>query len=339
MDLDIQSGIRTALLFSIIGCILAVFIGIRSLQAGKKLVYFRKRQELISYGWRLLIIACLLGFLAYFLARFGEPAVYTFFKPSPTITLTPTMTITPTITLTQTQSPTPSITPTSEFPPTPQLPNEILGKFSALITPNPNAAFSRPLFSKTIDSNNQPVDPATEFSNPIGALFGSFSYDKMLAGSQWSSIWLRTQDNAVICFETYPWIGSTGGYGFTECVPSSDQWWPGYYEVQIFLGSTWMVRSGFSVIGEPPTPTFTLIPSRTSTLKHTTTSTRTPLPSKTPPFTPTFSLTPGPPSPLTSSPTTTPTRTPPLTDTRWPSPSPPSTLSPTSPRAITQKKN
>jgi hypothetical protein len=324
MNLDIQTGIRTALFISVIGFFLAIVIGYKSIRSGQKLLFFRKRQELISRGWRLFFIGLILAFFAFFLARFGEPAVYTIFKPSPSVTLTPTITTTSTITLTPTTTLTPTITPTSEFPPTPLLPDDIISQFTAQLTPNPDAAFSRPLFSKIIDNNYQPVDPATEFSNPIGKLFGAFSYDKMIAGSQWTAIWVRTQDNTVICFETYPWVGSTGGYGYTECAPSSDQWWPGYYDVQIYLGRIWMVRSGFTVIGEPPTPTVTHTVTPTTTLTGTATYTRTPLPSSTPRF-PTLSRTPTLSATASPSRTATSSRTPFMTDTRWPS----ETLTPT----------
>jgi len=48
-----------------------------------------------------------------------------------------------------------------------------------------------------------------------------------------------------ICSETKPWDGSTGGYGYTQCNPSSEQWQPGDYEVQLFVGLTWISSGSF----------------------------------------------------------------------------------------------
>jgi type VI secretion system secreted protein VgrG len=142
-------------------------------------------------------------------------------------------------------------------------------------------------------------------------------------------------DRQVICYETKPWTGSTGGYGYTDCFPISTAWQPGEYEVQIFVGDVWFVSDRFTVAGEPPTPTLTPVPSRTPTPTFTITPTSLPTgtPTITPTRTPTLTVTPSltrtitltPTPSRTPPPTSTlrPTRTPRATDTRWPSPTKP----------------
>jgi hypothetical protein len=282
MSLDIHTGVQTAFLLAVLGVILSLFLGIQSIRTGRHLLYFRKRRDLILRGWRLIFIALGLTMAAFLLGRFAEPTAYRIFPPSPTITLTPTMTLIPTITLTPTISLTPTITDTPSITSTPEVPEVIATLFSSSVTPNPKSVFSPLQFSKELGKDKLPINPATEFKNPVGKLIGSFSYDQMLQGSQWTTIWLRVVDQKIICYETNPWDGSTGGYGTTECEPSSDQWQAGEYEVQIFVGSQWIVSSRFIVTGEPPTPSLTPTPSRTPTSTFTPAPTRTPIPSLTP---------------------------------------------------------
>jgi hypothetical protein len=180
------------------------------------------------------------------------------------------------------------------------------------VTPNAAAIFSPLQFTQKIDKN-LPVNPAVTFANPVGKLFGTFSYDKMNNGAQWSALWYSLADHHLICSETKPWDGGTGGYGYTECDPSSEQWQPGDYEVQIFVGVNWESSGRFSVTGQPPPPTVTPTPSRT----HIPTTTLTPTRTKAPTLNPAYSLTPSPTrSPY---PTITSTRTPPPTSTQIPS--------------------
>jgi len=325
MNLDIHTAVLTAFLLAILGGLLGLVAGVRSIQAGRRLMYFRKRQEQIARGWRWIFTALGLGFIAFFLNRYAEPTAYLVFPPSPTITLTPTITITPTITLTSTISLTPTITNTPSVTNTPSLPADISKLFTAKVTPNPDSVFSKIRFALKVDKNNQPVDPATEFKNPLVELFGTFSYDKMLPGSQWTALWYRVSDNVLICYETKPWDGSTGGFGYTQCSPSSDEWLPGEYETQIYVGTTWIVSSRFTVIGEPIKPSITPTPTRTATVTGTATSTKTPTPTRTPSPTSGPSLTPtmSPTPTLSRTPIPTSTRRPTLTprptDTLWPS--------------------
>lgn len=335
MNLDIHTGVQTAFFLAIFGVALSLLLGVKSIRAGQRLQYFRKRRDLIVRGWKLIFTAVGLSLAALFLGRFAEPAAYQIFPPSPTVTQTATITLTPTISLTPTITSTPTITDTPSVTNTPSIPEEIAIQFTSVVTPNPDAIFSPIQFTKQLGEDQFPIETATEFQNPVGNLIGFFSYDKMLQGAQWTAVWLRLADGKMLCYESFPWEGSTGGYDTTECNPPSSEWQPGEYEVQIFVGSQWNVSSRFVVTGTPPTATVTPTPSRTPTATFTITSTRT-VTSTVTPKPPTLTPTPRPTGTATRTPlptatprptrtpaptsTKTPSRTPRITDTRWPTP-------------------
>ena len=326
MNLDIRTGVQTAFVLAILGVFLGLILGIRNIRSGQKLVYFQKRRKLILSGWRMILMAVVFGISAITLLRKAEPVAYRFFPPSPTITMTPTITITPSITLSPTITLTPSITFTPEFSPTPEIPLPIIIQFSGVITPNPDSAYSQLQFSRNIDANNIPVNPVLEFNNPIIKLFGTFSFNNLLDGVQWTTLWIRLNDNELICYETKPWDGGSGGYGYTDCQPSSDDWQPGEYEVQMFIGEEWKVSGRFTVAGNPAKPsntpsyTPTITPTRTITSTSTSTQTKTQTltitPTNTRTITPTRTITKTPPPTSTMRPTQ--TRRP--TDTKQPTP-------------------
>jgi hypothetical protein len=318
MGLDIKTAVQTAFLLALVGILLSSLIGIRAIQAGRKLQFFRKRRDLMVRGWRLIFMSVGLGVVALALNRFAEPAIYQVFPPSPTVTQTPTITMTPTITLTATVTMTPTITNTPSVTNTPFMPPEIAAKFESSVTPNPDSVFSPVSFALEI-KDNMPVDPATEFANPIQALYGTFTYDKMKSGSQWSALWYRGSE--LICYETMPWDGSTGGYGTTRCNAPQGGWQPGQYEVQIYVGMEWISSGQFSVTGKAPTlrPTETNTPTRTSTVTVGPSPTLTPRPPTQTPL-PTWTL------PPTLTPTI--TNTPRPTETRWPTLTPLPTITP-----------
>jgi type VI secretion system secreted protein VgrG len=110
----------------------------------------------------------------------------------------------------------------------------------------------------------------------------------MTAGAQWTALWYRVADWQLICAESLPWDGGTGGYGYTECQPSPDLWQPGEFEVQIFVGLQWVISSRFTVTGDAPTA----IPSATPTLTPSLSPTATPTLTKTPTQTPLLTQTP-----------------------------------------------
>jgi hypothetical protein len=130
----------------------------------------------------------------------------------------------------------------------------------------------------------------------------------MTPGAQWSALWYRNGE--LLFYESIPWNGGTGGYGYTEWKPPSDSWLPGIYEVQIFIGMELVESAGstFTVTGTPATAAPSLTPTRTPSP----TATVGPSPTRTNTATPTATMTPT----ITKTPTITLTRRP--TETRWP---------------------
>jgi type VI secretion system secreted protein VgrG len=190
-------------------------------------------------------------------------------------------------------------------------------KFSSVVTPNPATVFSPLVFAREIDLKTYtPIDEGTVFLNPIRRIVAVFSFDGMTTGVQWTTLWYR--DGQLVYYETIPWADTTGGYGFVERVAAPDEWLPGAYEVQIFVGNDWQSVGRFVVEGEPPTATPTRAPTATKAntatrvprATSTVTRTRLPSPTATPSWTPAPSA------------TRAPTRTLLPTDTPWPSQTP-----------------
>ena len=339
---DTHLTIWVAIGLAIIGILLAFWAGIRALRKGRTLKFFRMRRDHMVRGWRLLFTSVFLLFLAVFLYFYGFKIIDTIIEPTPTWTLTPTVTLTPTITqtptisLTPTITPTPAVTDTPTASATPHIPLAVESQFESTITPNPESIISPLVFAKGIDEEYNPVDPGTVFKNPVGHLYAIFTYNNMENGSQWTALWYRNSSE-LVHYETKPWDGGYGGYGNTDWNPPHEDWLPGEYEVQIFVGQRWIVSGPFTVEGEAPTPMPSSTPTRTPTSSQTPAPSRTPTQTRTPTPTRTSTHTPGP-SP-TRQPSLTPTPRPPtstptITNTRAPTftPSPPG---PTNTRAPT----
>ncbi len=171
----------------------------------------------------------------------------------------------------------------------PVLPFSVQGQFTSVVTPNPNAVFSPLTFSRGINFNTYlAIDSGVVFANPVGGIYATFSYDGMLPDVQWSAIWYR--EGEMVYYETKPWDGGTGGYGYTEWIPKAEEWLPGRYQVVIFVGTEPKVGGEFEVTGAPATSsvtptasaTATGTPTKTNTPTITATHTRFPTPTKTP---------------------------------------------------------
>ena len=291
-QIDIRSTVLTAAIIIGVAAVIVLILGINQLIKSRKLPFFRKRHDRMVRGWRLILLAIILVPIAWLILNFSEPVVYQFYSPSPTVTQTPTTTVTPSITITPSITLTPTITDTPSITSTPSLPEAIEEEFEAEVSPNPNAVFSLLQFSQRITDELQPIDPALEFENPVGHLFGTFSYNNMADGSQWSALWYR--EGTLVYYESKPWQGGSGGYGYTDWNPPSNQWESGVYEVQIFVSTEWMVSGYFTVIGQPPIPSITSTPTSTAPPTRTQTQTvpATPTQTRWPTRTPTITLTP-----------------------------------------------
>jgi hypothetical protein len=280
MNFDIATTIRAAFILMLLGTVFIFAAAYRRYQESKRIYFYLKRRALTRHIIIVLITGVMVVIAAIIFNNIAEPIIYNYFSPSPTATFTPTASITPTVTPTPTITLTPTLTPTSLYTPTPMMPVVISKDFAAKITPNPNSIFSKITFSRKLDRFLQLLQPTQSFQNPIKTIYGSFSYDKMVRGSQWSALWFRNGE--LIYNESKPWDGEAGGYGYTNTNLSSEEWLPGRYEVRIYVGEIWKRTSYFDVTGNPSTPTSTptLIPTKTmiptATASSTITQTLTP---------------------------------------------------------------
>jgi hypothetical protein len=250
-NIDVSTTLKVVLL--LLGLLVAILVvtAVKSINAGQKIQFYQKRQVLIYRGWRIILLSILLVGAGFIIYRFGEPVAYHYFPPSPTITTTPTMTSTPTITLTPSMTFTPTITMTLSQTYTPSLPQFIQETVQTPIGPDVNAVFS-PLIFDDKTKNGVVEESYTEFTLPVTTLFGGFSYDRMTTGIQWTAVWLYGDE--VVCSETKAWNYASGGYGYTDCTRPQEEWQPGRYEVQIFVGQTWKVSGEFNILTEDATP-------------------------------------------------------------------------------------
>jgi hypothetical protein len=133
------------------------------------------------------------------------------------------------------------------------LPEDIRNQIESQVTPSADAALSPIEVASQIDNDIQPVGVSESFILPVGRLFGAFSYNNMQDGVQWTAIWYLGED--IVCIESLPWDGGTGGYGYTEC--EQEEWVEGEYEIQMFIGNNWKVSTRFMILAEPLEPTTT----------------------------------------------------------------------------------
>jgi hypothetical protein len=283
VSLDIASFVTTATFVALFFALYAFWRGRVAIRESGELPYHRLRQQRLLRGWQIVLYGLVLIGVAGWLQLYGRATAFAIFPvtPTPVATLTPsvspTPSLSPTITFTPSQTPTLQFSLTPSPSPIPQLPPSIEAQFTSQVTPNPDAVFSPLTFSRGINFQTYlAVDAGTVFTNPVGGIYATFSYDGMLPDSQWTAIWYRAGE--LVHFETKPWDGGTGGYGYAEWIPDAEEWLPASYQVQIFVGNQVKVVGVFDVAGDPATSTATPSPSNTAT----STPTRTPTPTITP---------------------------------------------------------
>lgn len=250
--MTIDSTLRTVVLFLAICMVALVWVGWGRVRGSRGLRFYSLRRQRVASGWQLMVAGVALGLLAILLGVHGRPVVYLVFPPTPSLTPSPTIPPTPTLTRTPTITFTPKATSTPTETPTPVLPEPLLVTFRETITPNSAAALSPISVATRMDRFNRPLDARQEFFQPPRRLFGTFTYDGLQDGLRWTAIWRR--GDTILCVESKPWDGGTGGYGYTEC-EAEGGWVPGEHEVQMFLGETWQVSTRFLVLGATGTPT------------------------------------------------------------------------------------
>jgi len=251
-SMTIDSTLQSLILL-LAACMIALgWAGWRMVRGSGGLRFYSVRRQRASTGWRLMVGGLVAGLLAILLRFYGRPVAYIVVPPTPSVTPTRTETLTPTITRTPTITSTPEATATATESPTPSLPEPLLVTFHETTTPGTSAALSPISITTRLDGFNRPLDARAEFAQVPRRLFGAFTYDGLQDGVRWTAIWRRGE--TIVCLESKPWDGGTGGYGYTECAPEAG-WAPGEYEVQMFLGETWWISARFTILGTTETPT------------------------------------------------------------------------------------
>lgn len=282
LSLDIQTFVRVAAGLALFFAVFSLWRGRVTIAGSDQLPYHRLRQQRTVRGWQQIFLGIILALVSAWLGFYGEQTAYAIFPvtatPSPTLvpTQTPTISQTPTITLTPSDTPTLEFTYTPSATPIPQMPDSVRSQFTALLTPSGNELFSPLVFSLGLSAAYEPLNSGTLFQNPISGIYANFSYDQMTNGLQWSALWYRA--GQLIYYETLEWDGGTGGLGYSEWFPNAEEWMPGVYQVQIFVGEIPFVVGEFELQGDPATSTPTAPPTATITV----TPTRTPTPTITP---------------------------------------------------------
>jgi hypothetical protein len=231
-----------------------LYMGWRELQSAKLLPFYQVRRRRVARGWRFIIIGIAIALIAVTVQVFGQtvtdrlvPALST--SDDDSATRVSTEDATATVTRTPEDTATPSITPSPTERGTPMLPNGLAESFTESVTPDSQAVFGQ------IDVATEIIYPARpgeeEFEWVEGTLYGLFSYDFLETGVRWTAVWMW--ENEVICVESKPWDGGRGGWGYTECEP--DQWPPGEYYIDMFLGEEWWIGVEFTVLESAPTLT------------------------------------------------------------------------------------
>jgi len=280
ISLDVASFVTTATFVAAFFGLYALWRGRVAIRESGVLPYHRLRQQRLLGGWQVVLWGLLFFGLAAWLQFYGQQVAFSVFPVTPTPISTATPSLSPTPLQTPTATLTPSQTETLQFTYTPSpttiptMPPSIQAQFTSQVTPNPNAVFSPLVFAQGINLQTYlGINPGTVFANPVNGIYAIFSYDGMLPEVQWTALWYRGDE--LVHYETKPWDGTTGGYGFTEWIPDAEDWLPGIYQVQIFVGMEPKVVSEFEVTGAPATSTPTPTPSNTATFTPTRTPTRT----------------------------------------------------------------
>lgn len=252
LNLDVHTTIIVVILGLIAFGTGMIIFGFRLLRYGADISYVHKRKLITRQGLRVIAGAIAVGLIALIFGRFGESLIYTVYIPSATITITPSITPSLTTTLTPTVTMTPTITQTPSITPVPSVPKEIAALFTSDLEPEETIIFSDLKFSEGIDEYYQPIVEQLNFNESTEKIYGSFTYNNMIPGLQWSAVWVDPLGE-VVCYETEAWGNYTGGYGYTECDFDPKTWIEGAYQVQIFLGMDWWQTTQFWYGPEPST--------------------------------------------------------------------------------------
>lgn len=245
--------------------------GMQGIGAARTLSYFRLRRERMVHAWTQVLLGIGLAILAGLVWLLGRPLVVSVANPSPTApaaprTPTPSPTIRPLFTASLTEtlglpagssnedlfnllaSPAASPTPVATRDPdaTPVYPAERITPPGPLtVTPLPNAVAGVIRLTTQNECTNRTLEGQTTFQPNTGPIYALFDFNNWIANAMWTEVWYF--NDTIIHIQSYYWQGSTGGCAFVDYDNDGQPWRPGDYEVQVWMGNTWMERARFSI--------------------------------------------------------------------------------------------
>ena len=69
LSLDIHAAVQAAIILAVLGLVLSLWLGIRSIRGARNLRFFRMRRDRMVRGWRLIAFAIILGITALLINR------------------------------------------------------------------------------------------------------------------------------------------------------------------------------------------------------------------------------------------------------------------------------
>lgn len=248
-----------------------VAAGLQGIGSARTMRYFRLRRERMIQAWTQILLGIGLLAVAAILWLTARPAIQAVTvpgTPTPAITATPTPspTIRPLTTVSLAESlglpphlteeeirnllasPAASPTPVATRDPdaTPVFPADRITPPGPLtVTPWPNAVAGVIRLTTVNDCANRSLQGQTVFKPNAGTIYALFDFNNWIANAMWTEVWLFNDD--IIHIQSYYWQGSTGGCAFVDYDNDGQPWRPGDYEVQVWMGNTWMERARFSI--------------------------------------------------------------------------------------------
>jgi hypothetical protein len=235
------------------GFVLALIVTIRAYTQLRRGEYYVIRED----ARRRALWASLLsfGFIVVTVGALFIPRQESVPEPTPTATLTPSPSPTPTTPVptsepTASATATPQPTATEPFIPTltPQatLPITFTTPFPSAVPPPGDARFEFWTLAAGVDENDQPVEPASEFSTATERVYLFFRFDGLLPDIPWTTVWYI--NGKVLSGGTNLWEPERPT-GFRHVFLEFAGGFPaGAYEVQLWLDDRLQIRAEFSIV-------------------------------------------------------------------------------------------
>lgn len=263
-----ESWLGAALAALLALALVLIAMGLQGIGAARTMSYFRLRRERMVQAWTQVLLGVGLLALAGIVWVFARPAATppsTAGETAP-VSATASATIRPLFTSSLTETfglpnvsnnaelatalaaPAATATPVATRDPdaTPVYPAAYITPPGPLtVTPWPNAVAGIIRLNTINDCTNRNLAGLTTFKPDAGPIYAMFDFNNWIANAMWTEVWYL--NDTIIHIQSYYWQGSTGGCAFVDYDNDGQPWQPGDYEVQVWMGNTWMERSRFSV--------------------------------------------------------------------------------------------